>query len=197
MNKYILGDIVTKKLKKEIGMVAKPCPEVLRNLEADLSSGKLRFETALYQAEKLKKITISNHTHGDSGAGTVVMIVAEDEYDLPFILADIAFDFGKKGKIFTEFEAMPLVKDEESTKKYVNPFRKWREAIDKLPGEYEEVFGEVGEFLKTSVSPTEYLHFVPEDHTDEVLKFADQFFDIYLEIYRNAEPVRDAKRSLE
>jgi len=197
MNKYILGDMVTEKLKKEIGMVAKPCPEVLRNLEADLPSGKMRFETALYQAEKLKKITISNHSHGESAAGTVVMIVAEDEYDLPFILVDIAFDFGKKGKIFTEFEAMPIIKDEESTKKYVDPFRKWREAIDKLPGEYEEVFGKVGEFLKSSVSPTEYLRFVSDDHTDEVLKFADQFFDIYLEIYRRAEPVKDVQRRKE
>jgi hypothetical protein len=193
MNKYILGDMVTEKLKREIGMVAKPFPEELKTLETVLPSGETRFEGALYQADKLKKITISNHTHGEGG-GTVVMIVANDEYDLPFILADIAFGFGKKDTIFTEFEAMPLIKDEESTRKYVDPFRKWREAIGKLPAEPVSGFGEVGEFLKANVSPTEYIRFVPEAYTDEVLKFADQFFDIFLDIYRKAEPVTDAQR---
>ncbi len=194
MNKYILADMVTEKLKRGIGMVAKPLPEELRILEGELHSGRVRFESALYQADKLKKITISKHSHGESGAGTVVLIVADDAYDLPFIVVDIAFDFGEKGKIFTEFEAKPLVKDEESTRKYVDPFRKWREALGKLPAEPMTAFGEVGEFLKANVSPIEYVRLIPDAYTDEVLKFADQFFDIFLDIYRKAEPVKDAER---
>ena len=194
MNKYILADIVTEKLKREIGMMAKSLPEELKTLETVLPSGSVRFECALYQAEKLKKITISKHSHGESGAGTVVMIVADDEYDLPFVVVDIAFDFGEKGKIFTEFEAKPLVKDEESTKKYVDPFRKWREALGKLPSEPPTAFGEPGEFLKANVSPIEYVRLIPDAYADEVIKFADQFFDIFLDIYRKAEPVKDAER---
>jgi len=194
MNKYILADIVTEKLKKETGMVAKPLPGELRIMEGELPSGGVRFENALYQADKLKKITIGNHTIGETGAGTLVMIVADDEYDLPFIVVDIAFDSGAKGEIFTEFEAKPLVKDEESTRKYVEPFRKWREALGKLPGEPPPEAGEVGEFLKANMSPNEYLRLIPGDYADEVLKFADQFFDIFIDIYRKAEPVKDAER---
>jgi hypothetical protein len=194
MNKYILSDMVTEKLKREIGMVAKPLPEEIKTLETVLPLGRVRFESALYQAEKLKKIAISKHTLGESGAGTVVVIAGDDEYDLPYVLADIAFDFGEKGKIFVEFEAMPLVKDEESTRKYVDPFRKWREAIGKLPAEPVTAFGEVGEFLKANMSPTEYARFIPDDYTDEVLKFADQFFDIFLDIYRKTEKIKDAQR---
>jgi len=194
MNKYILGDMVTEKLKREIGMVAKPLPEELKTLEKVVPSGRRRSELTLYKAEKLKKISIIKSQRGESSAGTVVMLVGEDEYDLPFILADIAFDFGEKGKIFTEFEAMPLVKDEESTRKYVDPFRKWREAIGKLPSEPVTGFGEPGEVWKSNLSPTEYLRFIPDDYTDEVLRFAEQFFDIFLDIYRKAEPVKDVQR---
>jgi len=194
MNKYILGDMVTEKLKREIGMVAKPLPEEIKILEKVVPSGRLRFESALYQADKLKKIVISNHSHGESGAGTVVVIVGEDEYDLPYMLADIAFDFVEKGKIFTEFEAMPLVKDEESTRKYVDPFRKWREAIGKLPSEPVTAFTEPGEIWTSNLSPTEYVRLIPDAYTDEVVKFADQFFDIFLDIYRKAELVKDAQR---
>ena len=194
MNKYILADMVTEKLKREIGMVPKPFPEELKITEAEVTPyGKSRSEHSLYQAEKLKKISIGKHSHGE-GAGTVVIIVADDEYDLPFIVVDVAFDFGEKGKIFVEFEAKPLVKDEESTRKYIDPFRKWREAIGKLPAEPPAAFGEVGEFLKANLSPNEYVRLIPEDYTDEVLKFADQFFDIFLDIYRKAEPVKDAQR---
>jgi len=194
MNKYILGDMVTEKLKKEIGMVAKPLPEEIKTLETVLPSGKVRFESALYQAEKLKKITISKRSLGESTAGTVVMLVGEDEYDLPFMLADVTWDFGEKGKIFTEFEAMPLVKDEESTRKYVDPFRKWREAIGKLPSEPVTGFGKPAEVWKSNLSPTDYLRFIPDDYADEVLRFAEQFFDIFLDIYRKAEPVKDVQR---
>ena len=194
MNKYILADLVTEKLKREIGMVAKPLPEELKTLETNLPSGSVRFDCALYQADKLKKISINKHSHGDNGAGTVVLIVADDAYDLPFIVVDIAFDFGEKGKIFTEFEAKPLVKDAESTKKYVDPFRKWREALGKLPAEKTAAFGEPGEFLKANVSPTEYVRLIPESYADEVVKLADQFFDIFIDIYRKAEPVKDAGR---
>jgi hypothetical protein len=194
MNKYILADMVTEKLKKEIGMVAKPLPEELRIMEGELPSGRVRFENTLYQAGKLKKITIGNHTLGETGAGSLVMIVADDDYDLPFIVVDIAFDSGAKGEIFTEFEAKPLVKDEESTQKYVEPFRKWREALGKLPAEAAPGAREVGEFLKANMSPNEYLRLIPSDYADEVLKFADQFFDIFIDIYRKAEPVKDTER---
>jgi len=194
MNKYILGDMVTEKLKREIGMVAKTLPEELKTLETVLPSGSVRFESALYQADKLKKISINKHSHGENGAGTVVIIAAEDAYDLPFVVVDMAFDFGEKGKIFAEFEAKPLVKDEESTRKYVDPFRKWREALGKLPAESPAALGEPGEFLKANVSPIEYVRLIPDAYTDEVVKFADQFFDIYLDIYRKAEPVKDAER---
>ncbi len=195
MNKYILADMLSEKLKREIGMVAKPFPEELSILEAELApAGKVRFESALYQTEKLKKISITKHDHGEGGAGTLVVMAADDKYELPFIVVDIAFDFGEKGKIFTEFEAKPLVKDEESTRKYVEPFRKWREALGKLPSETMTTFGEVGEFLKANMSPNEYVRFIPDAYSDEVLKFADQFFDIFLDIYRQAEPIKDAER---
>jgi hypothetical protein len=197
MNKYILGDMVTEKLKREIGMVAKPLPEELKTLEKVLPSGRERFECALYQAEKLKKISIVNYSHGETSAGSVVTLVGDDEYDLPLILAVVGFVSGEKSKMGVEFEAMPLVKDEESARKYVDPFRKWREAIGKLPSEPVTGYTEPGEVWKDNLSPTEYLRYVPDDYTDEVLKFAEQFFDIFLDIYRKAEPVKDAQRRRE
>ncbi len=192
MNKHILADMVIERLTREIGMVAKPLPEEIKTLETDFPSGRARFESALYQSEKLKKITISKRSLGDGGAGTVVMLVADDEYDLPFILADIAFDFVGKGKISAGFQLRTLVNDEESTRKYIAPFRKWYEAIGKLPSEPRSL--DVGEFLKSNPAPLNYLRSIPDDYTDEVLKFTEQFFDIFLDIYRKAEPVKDAQR---
>jgi len=192
MNKYILADMVTERLTREIGMVAKSLPEEIRTLETDLPSGRARFESALYQAEKLKKITIGKRNLGEGGAGTVVMLIADDEYDLPFILADIAFDFVGKGRMFVAFQLRPLVKDEESTRKYIEPFLKWYEAIDKLPG--EPFFLNIGEYLKANPPPLKYMCSLPHDYIDEVLKFTEQFFDIFLDIYRKAEPVKDAQR---
>ncbi len=194
MNKYILGDMITEKLTREIGMVTKPLPDEIKIIEKVLPSGRVRFECALYQAEKLKKISINNHAHGESGAGTVIVIVSEDEYDLPYMLVDIAFDLVEKGKIFTEFEAMPLIKDEESARKYVEPFRKLYETIDKLPSEPVTGFGESGEFLRSNLAPTQYLRLIPDGYANEILKYVDQFFDIFLDIYRKAEPVKDAER---
>jgi hypothetical protein len=184
--------MVTERLTREIGMVAKSLPEEIRTLETDLPSGRARFESALYQAEKLKKITIGKRNLGEGGAGTVVMLIADDEYDLPFILADIAFDFVGKGRMFVAFQLRPLVKDEESTRKYIEPFLKWYEAIDKLPG--EPFFLNIGEYLKTNPPPLKYMCSLPHDYIDEVLKFTEQFFDIFLDIYRKAEPVKDAER---
>jgi len=193
MNKYILADMVTERLTREIGMVPKPFPEELRILEGEISSERVCFENALYQAEKLKKIWIGKHSHGE-GAGTVVIIAAEDKYDLPFVVVDVAFDFGTKGKIFAEFEAKPLVWDEESVRKYTEPFRKWREEIGKLPSEPITVFGEGGEFLKAHHSPIHYIYFIPEEYTDKVLNLAGQFFDIFISTYRKAEPIDDVER---
>ena len=134
MNKYILADMATERLTREIGMVARPLPEEIKTLEKDLPTGRLRFDSALYQAEKLKRITIGRRSRGDGSAGTVVMLISDDEYDLPFILADIAFDFVEKGRISAGFQLRPLVRDEESTRKYIEPFQKWYEEISKLPG---------------------------------------------------------------
>jgi len=200
MNKYILADMATERLTREIGMVAKPLPEEIKTLETDLPAGRLRIESALYQSEKLKKITISKRSLGEGGAGTVVMIFPDDEYDLPFVLVDIAFDFGfapfvTEGKISTGFQLRTPVKDEESTRKYIDPFRKWYEALCKLPS--EPVFLNVGEFLKSHPAPLDYSRSIPHDYLDEVLKFTEQFFDIFLDIYRKAEPVKDAQRRRE
>jgi hypothetical protein len=192
MNKYILADMVTERLTREIGMEVKPLPEEIKTLEKDLPTGRLRFDSALYRAEKLKRITIGKRSRGDGGAGTVVMLMSEDVYDLPFILADMAFDFFEKGRMSAGFELRPLVKDDESTRKYIEPFRNWYEAISKLPG--KPVFLDIGEFLKSNPPPLKYSASLPDDYANEVISFADQFFDIFLDIYRKAEPVKDAKR---
>lgn len=192
MNKYILADMVTERLTREIGMVAKPLPEEIKILEKDLPTGTVRFESALYQAEKLKKITIGKRSHGGGGAGTVVMLIADDEYDLPFILLDLAFDFFREGRISAGFGLRPLVKDDESTRKYIEPFQKWYEAISKLPG--EPVSLNVGPFLRANPAPLRYSASLPYDYADEVVGLAGQFFDIFVDIYRKAEPVKDAER---
>ena len=194
MNKYILADMVTERLTREIGMVAKAFPEEIKALETVLPSGRVRLESALYQAEKLKKITISKRILGESVAGALVMIIADDEYDLPFTLADIAFDFTEKNKISALFQLRLLVNDEKSARKYIDPFRTWYEAIGKLPTEPVTLPGEPGEFLKANPPPLRYMHSIPYDYTDEVLKFTEQFFDIFLEIYRKVEPVKDVQR---
>jgi hypothetical protein len=38
------------------------------------------------------------------------------------------------------------------------------------------------------------VRLIPQAYTEEVVKLADQFFDIFIEIYRKAEPVKDANR---
>jgi hypothetical protein len=195
MNQYILVDMITERLKREIGMVAESMPEEITTLQADLPSGKIHFENALYQAEKLKKISTGKRDLGESGAGSVVMFVADDEYDIPFTLVDIAFGFTGKGKVMATFQMRPLVKDEESTRKYITPFQQWYEAICSLPSEpynFEE-----GEFLKDNPLPLLHMRSLDDDYTDEVLKFTDHFFDIFLDIYRKAEPVKDPKRKRE
>jgi hypothetical protein len=190
--KYILAEMVTERLIREIGMSAKPLPEQIRILETELPTGKARFESALYQTEKLKKITIGKRSLGQDGGGTVVMMVADDKYDIPFILADIAFDSIGKGNITTGFQLRPLVKDAESTEKYVEPFLKWYKAIDKLPS--EPVHLDIGKFLKAIPAPLNYLGRIPYGYLDEVLKFTEQFFDILLDIYWKSAPVTDARR---
>lgn len=192
MNKYILADMVIERLQKEIEITAKPLPEQIKTLETELPTGRMRFETALYQAEKLKKITISKRSLGDNSAGSVVMIVAADEYDLPFMLADIAFDRFGKGRVSAGFQLRPVVQDEESTKKYINPFQTWYKAIDKLPS--EPIHLDIGEFLKANPAPLNYLGSIPYEYLDEVLKLSERFFDIFLDIYQKAKPVEDAQR---
>jgi hypothetical protein len=194
MNKYILADLITERLTREIGMVEKPLPEELKKLEAVRPSGRACTEPALYQAAKLKKIVISKRCQGENLAGTLVMLMSEDEYDFPFTLADVTFDFAGKGKMFVAFQFRPLVNDDESTKKYVEPLRNWLEAINKIPSEPVTPPKEPGEFLKKNVSPIRYIRIVPEEHINEVLDFAQQFFDIVLDIYRKAEPVKDVER---
>ena len=193
-NKYILADMATEKLERELGMVAKPTPEKIRVLETVLPSGRVRLESTLYHAEKLKKITISKRSLGKSVAGTLVMLIADAEYDLPFTLADIAFDFAEKSKISAAFQLRLLVNDEESMKKYVDPFTNWHEAILKLPSEESPLVAEPGEFMKANPPPLRYMRSLPYDCTDQVLKYTEQFFDIFLGIYRKAEPVRDKEQ---
>ena len=48
MNKYILADMITEKLKKDIGMVPKSLPKEIRTLEIILPSGRVRLESTLY-----------------------------------------------------------------------------------------------------------------------------------------------------
>ncbi len=192
MHKHILAEMVTEMMKKEIGMTTKPLPEQIKTLTTDLPTGKARFESSLYQAEKLKKITISKRSLGDQDGGTVVMIVADDEYDIPFILADLAFDFAGKGRITAGFKLKPLVMDEQSTKKYIDPFLRWYGEMKKLPA--ESVHLKVGKFLKANPAPMDYLGCISYDYIDEVLKFTEQFFDIFLGIYRNTGPVQSAQR---
>jgi hypothetical protein len=197
MNKYILADIITERLNREVGMVEKPLPEELKNMETDLPSGRVRTEPALYQAAKLKKIVISKRSQGENLAGTLVMLIPEDDYDFPFTLSDVTFDFAGKGKMFVAFQFRPLVNDDESTKNYVEPLRKWLEAINKIPSEEVVPPKEPGEFLKKNVSPIRYIRIVQEDYINEVLDFAQQFYDIVLDIYRKAEPVKDVLRRKE
>jgi 15,16-dihydrobiliverdin:ferredoxin oxidoreductase len=193
MNKYILADMVTERLTREIGMVAKSLPEEITILETILPSGRVLLEPALYQAEKIKKAVTINHTIGERRAGTVVMIVGADEYDFPFMLADIAFDVDEKDNMFAEFEVIPLIKDDESTTKYIDPFRQWFEAIDTLPSEPVTQFP-LGEHIKANLSPITYLRYIPDVYINEVLNFTKQFFDIFLDIYQKAEPVKNAER---
>lgn len=195
MNKHVLADMVTEKLKSEIGMVPRPLPAELTPLEKVLPSGRQRYDCALYQADKLKKISIMKTQRGETSAGSVIMIAGSDEYDLPFVLA--ALGFVSDGKIAVEFEAMPLVKDDESTKKYVQPFRRWRQAIGGLPSEPITGFSPPGEVWTSNLSPTEYLRLIPGDLTNEVLNLALQFFDIFLEVWRQAKPVKNAERRRE
>jgi hypothetical protein len=186
--------MVVKGLTRDIGMVASPLPEEIKTLEMVLSSERLCFDSALYQSEKMKRISIIDHTHGENGGGTIVMMFADDKYDLPLTFMDIAFDFGRIGKIFTQFEAMPLINDSESITKYVDPFRKWREAIEELPSEPVTEFSQSEGIWKTNISPTNYLRYVPTSCLDEIVQFVEQFLDIFLGIYHRAEPIRDVER---
>jgi len=195
MDKYIINDMFTEKLKREIGMVSKPFPEELKILEAEVAPfGKSRFESSLYQTEKLKKIAFLKHTFGETFVGTVVIIVAADEYDLPFIVVNVASWSRETSKIFAELGAKPLVWDEESTRKYDNPFREWLEAIRKLPSEPIAGFEESGEHLKAFQSPIGYQGLLPVEYLDKVLNLTDQFFNIFVNIHRKAEPVEDVQR---
>jgi hypothetical protein len=200
MNKHIVAEMITEKLKKEVGIEDKPFPEELRILEAEIPSealppgGKMCMEAELYQADKIKKISIVKNAFGEISGGNIVLITPADDYDLPFIVVDVTFMSGEPGMIFTELDAKPLVQDEESMRKYIDPFREWREAIDKIPSEPITGRPEPGEFIKSILSPINYLRFVPIQHTNEVLNFTDQFLEIYLSIYRKAEPVKDLQR---
>ena len=101
MDKFIIADMITEKLKKEIGMVAKPFPEELKVLETEISSGmvpiigKHHMEASLYQSDKAKKITFLRNKMGEMSAVSVLMIAPEDEYELPFIVVDITFWLGE------------------------------------------------------------------------------------------------------
>jgi len=199
MNTHIVADMITEKLKKEIGMITKPFPEELKMLEAEVprelvpTGGKVRMEASLYQAEKIKKLTFLKNKMGEISAGSVVMIAPDDEYELPFIIVDVTFWSLEKDKIFTEFDANPLIKDDKSMKEY-SEFHKWREEISKLPSEPITGLPEPGEFLKACLSTINYLGFIPGDYSNEVLNLTNKFFDIFINFYLRARPVEDIER---
>ena len=197
MNKYILGDTIMPMLKKEMNLVDHPLPEEVRVLEGEHPAfGKVVEWFSRYKTNKIKRVSDIRHDVGGMLVGANIMIMGEDEYDFPFIMANIAFVPGEGGKdkIFVEINAMPLIKDEESTRKYVDPLRGWREAIGKIPAEPVSGFGEPGEFIKESISPFQYLRFVSVDYLDQLLDLTKQFFEITLDFWRKAEPVKDIQR---
>jgi hypothetical protein len=197
MNKYIVGDMVTEMLKKEMNLVDYPLPEEIRVMHGEHPTyGKMFRECFRYKADKIKRVSVIRHDVGGILVGAVIMIVCDDKYDFPFIVVNVAFVpvKGGKDKIFTEFEAKPLVKDEESTRKYINPLRSWRKAIGQLPSEPMSGFGEPGEFVKANISPIEYIRYVPIYYLDRVLDFTRQFFEIIVDFWRKAEPVKDIER---
>jgi hypothetical protein len=176
-------------------MVAKPFPEELKIMEGEVAPfGKSRQENSLYQTEKLKKILIGKHAFGETFVGTIVFIVAADEYDLPFTYVNVGSWSGETSKIFVEFGIKPLVWDEESTMKYADPFRKWLEATGELPLESLTGFGEEGEHLRAYRSPIVCIGLTPVEYLDKVINFTDQFFNIFVNIYKKAEPVKDVQR---
>jgi hypothetical protein len=197
MNKYILSDIVLEMLKKEMNLVDYPLPEELKNMKGENPTyGKVSNQAFRYKADKIKKVSVIKHDIGGKLVGAVIMIMGEDEYDFPFIVVNIAFVPGEDGKdkIFVEFEAKPLVKDEESNRKYTEPLRAWRDSIGALPSEPMSGFGEPGEFVKANISPIEYIRYVPIEYLDQVLDFTRQFFEFVLDFWRKAEPVKDSQR---
>ena len=195
MDKYFIADMLTEKLKREIGMVPRPFPEELKIMEAEVAPfGKSHFENSLYQTEKLKKIWFGKHAFGETFVGTIVIIVAADEYDLPWTYVNVGSWSRETSKIFVEFGAKPLVWDEESTRKYADPFREWLEATGELPLESLTGFGEGGEHLRAFRSPVACGGLTPVEYLDKVLNFTEQFFNIFVDIYRKAEPVKDVGR---
>jgi hypothetical protein len=197
MDKYMAGKVAMEILGKAMNVTDYPLPEDLRVREGSHPSyGKMVNQAARYRADKLKRIAILNHDVGGSFIGSVIMIVGEDGYDFPFIVVNIAFapDATGKDRIFVEFESKPLVKDDESTRKYIEPLRAWREALVKIPSEPMSGFGDPGEFVKANLSPIEYIRWVPMEHLDEVMDFFRQFFEIVVDFWRQAEPVPDAAR---
>jgi hypothetical protein len=197
VNKYIIGDMVTEILKEGMNMVDYPLPEELRAMEGKHPTyGRVVRSCVRYKADKLKRISVIRHDVGGIFVGSDIMIVGEDEYDFPFVLVNIAFVSadGGKDKIFAEFEAKPLVKDEESTMKYIEPLRGWREQIGKLPSEPVSGFGQPGEFIEANMSPIEYRRYIPVDYLGDILDLTRQFFRIVLSYWHKAEPVKDIKR---
>jgi len=197
MNKYILDDMITPMLKKEMNMVDYPLPEELRVWEGEHPTrGKVSNRPTRYKADKIKRVSVLRHDMGGAFVGSVIMIVGEDEYDFPFVVGDVSFIAGEDGKdkLFTEFMVKPLVKDEESMTKYVDSLRGWREVIGKIPAEPVTGYGEAAEVINAKLLPMEWLYFVPIEYLDQVLASAKQFFEIALDFWRKAEPVKDAER---
>ncbi len=113
MNKYILADMITPILKKEMNLVDYPLPEELMVMEGEHPAfGKVSHKSFRYKANKIKRVTDSRHDVGGAMVGTIIMIMGEDEYDFPYTVEDVGFVPGEGGedKIFVEFDAVPLVK---------------------------------------------------------------------------------------
>ncbi|MFC1591041.1 hypothetical protein ACFL43_00805 [Thermodesulfobacteriota bacterium] len=192
MNKHILAKMVIERLQQETSLIECPLPEQIKTITTDHLKGRVHIESALYQADKLKKISISNRVMGTNNAGTVVMIIADDAYDLPFILMDIAIDAAGSGSITAGFKIRPLVADAISTQKYIRPFSAWLDGIKTLPA--APVHLDVGSYLKDNPAPLDYRGTVGLDHNQKLLAYTNQFIDILLDIYHTLQPVEDAYR---
>jgi len=194
MNENSIAEMAMEKLKRGTGMVEKAIPAEIQALDAEFPPGrKIHWKASLYQAEHLKIMSFHRFQLGDNHDGTAIFLIPNDERYLPFVLGNVSFRYGPETKIFTEFTLEPMAKDEKSLAESSEPFRKWREELEKLPSEKIPGYPEVDEFIRTNLSKLHYMRLVPYAYRGELLSLTDRFFDIYLDVYRKASPLMDSE----